>query len=79
MLKEIAYFSSYYFAEENNVNASTMWYNVSEETPYGDLSIFETRGKTIDSSTSYNSTTEERNDALLYMFANIDGMEKYFK
>jgi hypothetical protein len=38
-LKEIAYFSSIYFAEEHNVNAPTIWYNVYEEPPCSDLSI----------------------------------------
>jgi hypothetical protein len=28
MLEEVAYFSSVYFVEEHNVNASMMWYNV---------------------------------------------------
>jgi hypothetical protein len=65
MLKEIAYFSSYYFAEENNINATTMQYNVDEESPCSNLSTFETRGRTVGSSTSYNSTMEERKVALL--------------
>jgi hypothetical protein len=56
-LKEISYFSSYYFAKENNVNAPMMRYNVDKEPTCSDLSIFETRGKTVGSSTSYNSTT----------------------
>jgi hypothetical protein len=29
-LMEVAYFSSYYFAEEHNVNAPTIWYHVDE-------------------------------------------------
>jgi hypothetical protein len=78
-LKEIAYFSSYYFTEKNNVNAPMMHYNVDEEHPCSDLSIFETRGIIFGSSMSYNSTVEERKTTLLYMYANIDGMDKYFK
>jgi hypothetical protein len=39
-LKEVAYFSSVYFVEEHNVNAPTMQYNVDEEPPCSDLSIF---------------------------------------
>jgi hypothetical protein len=77
--KEVAYFSSVYFAEEHNVNAPTMRYNMDEEPPYNDLSIFTSRGTTVDSSTNYYSTSEERNAALLYMYANIDGMDKYFE
>jgi hypothetical protein len=78
-LKEVAYFSSVYFVEEHNVNAPMMWYNVDEETPCSNLSIFASRGTTVDSSTSYYSTSEERKAALLYMYANIDGMDKYFE
>jgi hypothetical protein len=78
-LKEVAYFSSVYFAEEHNVNAPTMRYNVDEESPCSDLSIFASRGTTVGSSTSYYSTPEERKAALLYMYANIDGMDKYFE
>jgi hypothetical protein len=79
MLKEVAYFSSVYFAEEHNVNAPAIWYNVDEEPPCCDLSIFALRGTTISNSTSYYSTSEERKAALLYMYANIDGMDKYFE
>jgi hypothetical protein len=78
-LKEVAYFSSYYFAEEHNVNAPIMRYNVDQEPPCSDLSIFATRGITIGGSTSYNSTIEEWKVALLYMCTNIVGMDKYFK
>jgi hypothetical protein len=38
-LKEIVYFSSVYFAEEHNVNALTMRYNIDKEPPCSDLSI----------------------------------------
>jgi hypothetical protein len=89
MLKEVAYFSSVYFAEEHNINAPMMRYNVDEEPPCSDLSIFAARGTTVGSSTSYYSNLEEsscyysnleeRKDALLYMYANIDGMDKYFE
>jgi hypothetical protein len=78
-LKEVAYFSSVYFAEENIVNAPMMQYNVDEEPPCSDLSIFASMGTTVGSSTSYYSTSEEKKDALLYMYANIDGMDKYFE
>jgi hypothetical protein len=59
-LKEVLYFSSVYFAEQHNVNTPTMQYNVDEEPPYNDLSIFASRGTTVGSSTSYYSTLEER-------------------
>jgi hypothetical protein len=77
--KEVAYFSSVYIIEEHNVNAPTMWYNADEEPPCSDLSIFALRGTTVGSSTSYYSTTEEMKATLLYMYANIDGMDKYFE
>jgi hypothetical protein len=63
IFKEVAYFSSIYFIEEHNVNAPTIWYNVDEEPPCSDLSIFTSRGTTVGSSTSYYSTSEERKDA----------------
>jgi hypothetical protein len=40
-LKELAYFSGYYFGEEHNVNAPMMWYNLDEEPPCSSLSIFQ--------------------------------------
>jgi hypothetical protein len=79
ILKQVAYFSSVYFVEEHNVNVPTVWYNVDEEPPCSDLSIFPSRGTTVGSSTSYYPTSEERMAALLYMYANIDGMHKYFE
>jgi hypothetical protein len=59
--------------------APTMQYNVVEEPPYNDLSIFASRSTTVDSTTSYYSTPEERKAALLYMYANIDGVDKIFE
>jgi hypothetical protein len=79
ILKEVAYFSSVYYKEEHNINAPTMRYNVDEEPPCSDLYIFASRDTTVGSSTSYYSTLEETNDALLYMYANIDGMDEYFE
>jgi hypothetical protein len=79
MLKDVAYFSSVYIAEEHDVNAPMMRYNVDEEPPCSDLSIFASRGTTIGSSTSYYSTSEEMKATLLYMYANKDGMDKYFE
>jgi hypothetical protein len=79
ILKEVVYFSSVYFKDEHNVNAPTMQYNIDEEPPYSDLSIFASSGTTVDSSMSYYSTSEERKAILLYMYANIDGMDKYFE
>jgi hypothetical protein len=79
MFKEVAYFSRVYFTEEHIINAPTMWYNMDEEPPCSDLSIFALRDTTIGSSMSYYSTSEERKDALLYMYANIDEMDKYFE
>jgi hypothetical protein len=79
ILKEVAYFSSVYFVEEHNVNAPTTRYNVDEEPPCSDLSIFASRGTTVGSSTSYYPTSKERMATLLYMYTNIDGMDKYFE
>jgi hypothetical protein len=52
ILKEVAYFSSVYFAKEHNTNAPMMWYNVDEEPPCNELSIFALRSTTVGSSTS---------------------------
>jgi hypothetical protein len=60
MLKEVAYFSSVYFVEEHSANAPMMRYNVNEEPPCRDLSIFASRGTIVGSSMSYYSTSEER-------------------
>jgi hypothetical protein len=79
ILKEVAYFSSVYFVEEHNINAPIMRYNVDEEPPCSDVSIFASRDTTVGSSMSYYSTSEERKAALLYMYANIDVMVKYFE
>jgi hypothetical protein len=78
-LKEVAYFSSVYIVGEHNVNAPMMRYNVDEEPPCSELSIFASRGTTVGSSTSYYSTSEERKATLLYMYAIIDGIDKYFE
>jgi hypothetical protein len=39
-VKEIAYFTSVYFAEHHNVNARTMWYHVDEDIPCDNLQNF---------------------------------------
>jgi hypothetical protein len=57
----------------------TIWYNVDEDALASDLSIFAMNGETVGSSTSYYSTIEERKAVLLYMYTNIDGMDKYFE
>jgi hypothetical protein len=79
IIKEVAYFSSVYFPEEHNVNAPMMRYNIDEEPPYSDLSIFASRGTTVGSSMSHYSISEERKTVLLYMYANIDVLDKYFE
>ena len=78
LLKEISYFSSVYFAEEHNVNAPTMRYNIDEEPPVSDIKKFQWRGTTVSSSMTYYPSQEERTDALLYMFSNMEEMDPYF-
>jgi hypothetical protein len=56
IVKEIAYFTSVYFAEHHNVNAHTMWYHVDEDIPCSDLHIFQWRGTTVGASTTYHPT-----------------------
>jgi hypothetical protein len=78
LLKEITYFLSVYFAEEHNVNALTLRYNVDEEPPLNDLKIFQWRGTTVSNSMTYYCTQEERMSALLYMYSNMEEMDPYF-
>jgi hypothetical protein len=55
ILKEVGYFSSVHITEEHNVNAHTMQYNVNEEPPCSDQSIFALWGTTVSSSMNYYS------------------------
>jgi hypothetical protein len=76
--KEIAYFIIVYFTEEHNVNAPTTWYHVHQDDPHSDLSIFKSRGTTVNVGRIYHLTEEEQNSALLYMYTNLDEMTHYF-
>jgi hypothetical protein len=58
-LKEIAYFTSVYFTEHHNVNASTMRYHVDEDIPCSDPQIFQWTRMTVGASTAYQPTEEE--------------------
>jgi hypothetical protein len=51
-LKEIAYFTSVYFIEHHNVNASTMQNYVDEDILCTDLQIFQWKGMTAGASTT---------------------------
>jgi hypothetical protein len=77
-LKEIAYFSSVYFAKHHNVNAPTFCYHVDEDIPCSDLQIFQWMGVTVGASTAYQPIKEEQMSALLYMYTNMDEMDQYF-
>jgi hypothetical protein len=77
-LKEIAYFSSVYFAEHHNVNTHTFWYHVDEDIPCSDIQIFQWIGVTVGASTTYQPTEEEQMSVLLYIYANMDEMDQYF-
>jgi hypothetical protein len=77
--KEIAAFTSVYFAEEHNVNAPTLRYHVDSYGHRSKLKIFGIEGKTVGASTDYHPDPEEKLDALLYMYENMDEMTPYFK
>ena len=79
ILKEISYFNSVYFAEEYNVNAPTMRYNVDEEPSASDLPIFQSTGASASASSPYYFKRGERVSAYLYMYANMKEMDPYFK
>jgi hypothetical protein len=76
--KEIAYFTSVYFTEEHNINAPMMRYHVHEDDPHSDLSIFKSRGTTVDVGRVYHLSEEDWNSDLLYMCTNLDEMAHYF-
>ena len=78
LLKEVSYFTSVYFAEEHNVYAATMRYNVDEEPPVSDLNIFQWRGTSTSKGTFYHLSMDERMSALLYMYSNMEEMDLYF-
>jgi hypothetical protein len=78
LLKEVSYFTSVYFAEEQNVYAVTMRYNVDEEPPVSDLKIFQWRGTSNSKGTFYLLSMDTRMSALLYMYSNMEEMELYF-
>jgi hypothetical protein len=77
-LKEIAYFSNVYFAEQHNVNTPTLRYHMDKDIPCSDLQIFEWTGVTVGASIAYQPTEEEQISALLYMYTNMDEMDQYF-
>ena len=76
--KEIAYFTSLYFAEEHNVNVPTMRYHIDQEDPSSDLKIFQWKGTTVGPGKVHHITSDDRNSALLYMYSNMDEMDNYF-
>jgi hypothetical protein len=78
LLKEVSYFTSVYFAEEHNIYAATMRYNVDEEPPVSDLNIFQWRGTSTSKGTFYHLSMDERMSTLLYMYSNMEEMESYF-
>jgi hypothetical protein len=67
-----------YFAEEQNVYAPMMWYNVDEEPHVSDLKKFQWRGTSTSKGTFYHLNMDERMSALLYMYSNMEEMEPYF-
>jgi hypothetical protein len=77
--KEVAAFTSVYFADEHNINAPTLRYHDDKVGTHNNLQIFEIEGKTVGASTEYHPEREEKLDALLYMYENMDEMTPYFK
>jgi hypothetical protein len=49
-----------------------------EDDPHSDLSIFKSRGTTVDVGRVYHLSEEDRNSDLLYMCTNLDEMTHYF-
>ena len=71
-LKEIAHFSSTYFAAEHNVYAPTTRYHIDEAPPMSDLQIFQWKGTAVGASTTHQVSKEEWNKTLLYMYSNME-------
>jgi hypothetical protein len=72
-LKEVAHFTSCYFARKKR-------YHDDERgmPPCTDLLIFQTNDKVVGPPKAYHLTMEERKSDLLYMFMNMPEVEKYF-
>jgi hypothetical protein len=49
-LKEISYYTSTYFAKENNINAHIPRYHTSHEIPRSNLKLFQWTGKAVSAS-----------------------------
>jgi hypothetical protein len=77
--KEEGAFTSVYFAAEHNINAPTLRYHDEKVGTHINLQIFEIEGKIVGVSTEYHPEREEKLDALLYMYQNMDEMTPYFK
>jgi hypothetical protein len=77
-LKEISYYTSTYFAEENNINAYILRYHTSHETSRSNLKLFKWTGKPMGACLVYELCIQEWNTALLYMYTNMEEMDKYF-
>jgi hypothetical protein len=79
-LKEVAHFTSCYFAEKHNVFAQKKRYHDDErETPpCSDFFYFSNKRQNNRSTHGIYLTMEERKSALLYMFTNMREVEKYF-
>jgi hypothetical protein len=77
-LKEISHYTSTYFVEENNINAHIPRYHTLNETRRSNLKLFQWTGKAVGASLVYEMCIQEWNTALLYMYTNMEEMDKYF-
>jgi hypothetical protein len=77
--KEISNFSSKYFAKKRNVYATAERYHDAAEKPSSDRKIFQWKGQPVGSYTAHHVEYEELNLAMLYMYSNMEEVEKYFE
>jgi hypothetical protein len=76
--KEITNFLSKYFSRANNVNAHTTLYQIVEEVPLSEPSIFQWKGKGVGAPSAHYVMDDEWNYTMLYMYMNIEEVQPYF-
>jgi hypothetical protein len=54
------------------------WYNIVEEVPLNELSIFQWKGKCVGAPSAHYVTYKEWNYIMLYMYTNMKEIQPYF-
>jgi hypothetical protein len=81
--KEISQFSSLYSSRKRKLSARAERYHDAAEEPtseaISDLKIFQSKGKPVGSYTAHRVDQKELNLAMLYLYSNMEEVDKYFK